>query len=345
MTDIASYLLVTDTKTLLWANDLATGGPLTGATAAVAGTGPDLGPTDSDGLLTVATPASLRPPADEACGPGLRPGPDRDQGRSVGLRPGVRPGTPTARPGTTADTSRHWLTFATDRSLYRRTDTVNLWGMIRDRTTGKVPLERRGPAAGDGRGHRRDGGPDVDPEPGPRPDRHVQRLDRPRGRPGGLVPAGAGRRDRGRPTAGLSRSTGSSSRRTASRSRPATAPMSSASGSRPRSQAAFFEGSPVPGVPLRVVAGRQPERSDRQDRHGRRPDHGPTRGVGQHGDPEVQSVSVSPRRAEEGQIQGASRDFLVFPSSRMITAESRIATGRVRVVGHGQRPRSRRARA
>ena len=56
VTDIASYLLVTDTKTLLWANDLATGGPLTGATAAVAGSGPDLGPTDTDGLLTVATP-------------------------------------------------------------------------------------------------------------------------------------------------------------------------------------------------------------------------------------------------------------------------------------------------
>ena len=98
-------------------------------------------------------------------------------------------------------------------------------------------------------------------------------------------------------------------------------------------QATFFEGSPVPGVPLRVSQGG--DRTVTTDKTGTAVVRTTARleDSADEGDPELQTVSVSPRRAEEGQIQGASREFLVFPSSRTITAESRIATGRVRVTG------------
>ena len=59
VTDIASYLVVSDTKTLLWTNDLATGGPLVGAVAAAAGS--DLGRTGADGTLVTTTPRSVVP--------------------------------------------------------------------------------------------------------------------------------------------------------------------------------------------------------------------------------------------------------------------------------------------
>ncbi len=57
VTDIAGYLVVSDTRTLVWANDLATKGPVAGAT--VASDGVDLGQTDADGTRVVATPAGL----------------------------------------------------------------------------------------------------------------------------------------------------------------------------------------------------------------------------------------------------------------------------------------------
>ena len=47
----------------------------------------------------------------------------------------------------------------------------------------------------------------------------------------------------------------------------------------------------------------------------------------------MQSVSVSPARAEEGEISGASREFMVFPSSRTIAADAAIEDGRVKVTG------------
>ena len=48
---------------------------------------------------------------------------------------------------------------------------------------------------------------------------------------------------------------------------------------------------------------------------------------------EYRTVYVNPARAEEGDIGGASRDFIVFPSMWTVSAESEIRAGRVRVSG------------
>ena len=57
VTDIAGYLVVSETKTLVWANDLATGGAV--AEAVVTAEGAELGRTGADGSLMAKTPASL----------------------------------------------------------------------------------------------------------------------------------------------------------------------------------------------------------------------------------------------------------------------------------------------
>ncbi len=193
----------------------------------------------------------------------------------------------------------------------------------------------RGPAPGDGRGLRRDRGTDLDPQPGPRVDRHVQRhpstLDR---RPGGLVRARAGRRDRDRPDRAdfqvdrilkpayrleVDDRPSRLCRRRADQGHDPGIVLRGLAGPRRATpgRRRVATGRSRPTSPARRSSAPQPGSKSRRTRSDR----------------EVQSVSVSPRRAEEGQIQGASRDFLVFPSSRTITAESRIATGRVRVAG------------
>jgi hypothetical protein len=53
----------------------------------------------------------------------------------------------------------------------------------------------------------------------------------------------------------------------------------------------------------------------------------------QSGDPAFQSVYVTPARPEEGEISGATREFLVFPSMWTIRPESEIRGGRVRLSG------------
>ncbi len=57
VTDIASYLVVSDTKTLVWANDLSTGGSIKGAT--VRSGDVVLGRTGPDGVAAAATPVQL----------------------------------------------------------------------------------------------------------------------------------------------------------------------------------------------------------------------------------------------------------------------------------------------
>ena len=48
---------------------------------------------------------------------------------------------------------------------------------------------------------------------------------------------------------------------------------------------------------------------------------------------DVRSVTVNPARAEEGEISGASREILAFPSTWTIDAAATIVDGQVRVSG------------
>ena len=47
----------------------------------------------------------------------------------------------------------------------------------------------------------------------------------------------------------------------------------------------------------------------------------------------IRTVSVTPARAEEGEIAGGSREIMVFPSSWTIDATAELRAGRVRVSG------------
>ena len=97
--------------------------------------------------------------------------------------------------------------------------------------------------------------------------------------------------------------------------------------------ASFYEGTPVPGVPLRVSGFLELSRTT--DATGTTIVRG-TADAGddsEGGDPSYQTVWVAPARAEEGQIEGASREFIVFPSMWTIRAESEIRGGRARISG------------
>ena len=60
ITNLASYAMVTETRTVAWVNSLETGRAVEGATIEVAGT--SLGRTDSDGMRTGTTPDAMLTP-------------------------------------------------------------------------------------------------------------------------------------------------------------------------------------------------------------------------------------------------------------------------------------------
>ncbi len=102
-------------------------------------------------------------------------------------------------------------------------------------------------------------------------------------------------------------------------------------------RATFYEGSPVPGVLLRVENGvdNGVDKRVTTDATGTavaRTVAAPSY-VDPDGNPDYQEFIATPRRAEEGQIAGASRAILVFPSNWMITSASEVSGGRVRVSG------------
>ncbi len=145
VTDVSAYVATTTTRSLVWANDLHAAGALPGATVALSG-GDVIGHTDADGLLVAMIPAVVTSPDTEA-GSGAETSPiltvTATDGRAAFL--------PTDSPppqeydyggdlgyGTGAD-DRYWSLLHTDRLLYRSTDTVNAWGMVRLRASGDVP--------------------------------------------------------------------------------------------------------------------------------------------------------------------------------------------------------------
>jgi hypothetical protein len=329
VTDVAGYLVVSETQTLVWANDVASGKPVVGATVTVGGT--DLGRTDSDGLRVEKTPAALLGSGSDPCLDGCFP--------VVTIRSGDRATFLPSSEGPSAEGydvwggwsggegARYWHTFDTDRTLYRRTDAVYVWGVVRDRETGTVPdpVTIRLSA--------------VDEDVAiATTESHPNAI--------GVFSGSLALQDlqEGRYEVTLRAGVDVVSTRWIDIDRilkPAYR-LEVTTGRRVYFQgdqvkvtatAAFYEGSPVPGVPLA-------RRSRREDIH-----HGQT-GTAVHrtkvafdpkswevrsGQPDVRSVYVSPARAEEGEISGASREIVVFPSSWTVDAEAQIANGRVRV--------------
>ena len=132
VTDLAAYALVSDTRTVVWVNAISNGKAVRRASITLGGT--SLGRTDADGLRVSTTPRSMRVASSN-------PAPFylivRDgAGRAVFVPIGgssvcskCESGVPTG----TDDADQWWHVLATDRQLLRATDKANVWGVLRAR--------------------------------------------------------------------------------------------------------------------------------------------------------------------------------------------------------------------
>ncbi len=338
VTNVAAYLAVSDTRTVVWANDLATKTAIAAATARADAV--EIGRTGADGLLLAATPAVLLPTDDDDCPDPCLP---VVTVTTADGRAAFMPATGSRDPDGFFDgfydgfsfsnrDDRYWLLFEADRTLFRRTDSINLWGVVRERDSGAVPtdVEMRLMAVSDDRANTVL--PIVASELSPGPTGAFAGTLALASAPEGwydaqLVVGGdvvTSRRIQVgqilKPAYRLEVETGRRVYLVGDRIR-VTA------------RAAFYDGSPVPNVPIRMdgyladdlttdesgtVVIRTTARVD---------EDGGTSG------PSYQSIQVTPGRPEEGEIAAASREFIVFPSTRTISADAEISKGRVRVSG------------
>ncbi|HEY7735205.1 MAG TPA: Ig-like domain-containing protein, partial [Candidatus Limnocylindrales bacterium] len=331
VTDVAGYLAVSGTRMLVWANDLVSRGPL--ARARVDADGAFLGRTDGDGLLVANTPAILKGESEIGCSEPCAPVVivTATNGRSAFLPASAGGyGYPTESFGGSSRNEGYWLVFHTDRTLYRRTDTVNVWGVVRNRDTGAVPetVDVR-LVAGDASTAPSIAALHLRPGPTGAFTGSVRLNDLPEGYYELALRVG---------TEVIGSTAVSVDRilKPAYRLDVVTGRRVYLEGDRIAitARAAFFEGTPVPGVPLRIdgtVVGRLT--TDAAGVAGHRTIARAEEDAIEYGGFSYQSVTVSPARAEEGEIGAASREFIVFPSSRMIDAQSTIRAGRVRVQG------------
>ncbi len=129
VTDVAVYALTTTTRSVVWANDLATGDPLDGATVHLGDRA--LGATDARGLLeTRIGTATDETPLQELPVLIVRDG-DRAAFTVAGDPECGKCGGGEGNPW--------WRLLQLDRSRYRTTDTVAGWGVVRARNDGSVP--------------------------------------------------------------------------------------------------------------------------------------------------------------------------------------------------------------
>jgi hypothetical protein len=147
VTEVSAWVSVLTDRTVAWVNDTITGRPLPAAEVAVLG-GRRVGTTDADGLMVSGTLAELVPPAaltgdDEPGAPGPILVVTARSGRSV-LVPLGLPGETELYRGEwwkdepVADES-WWSLLESDRTLYRSTDHLNAWGLLRKRAGLEIP--------------------------------------------------------------------------------------------------------------------------------------------------------------------------------------------------------------
>lgn len=136
VTDLATFVLVSESRTIAWVNDLARDAATAGASIRLPD-GSTLGTTDAAGLLDAATPAVLlRTTGDGAPGPLVI---STGDGRSIITMPaGPGPGFWFERGDAS---SKWWHLLGTDREQYRMTDTIRVWGLVRSRADRSVPSD------------------------------------------------------------------------------------------------------------------------------------------------------------------------------------------------------------
>jgi len=361
VTSVTAWVAVLSDRTVVWANDVVTGRPVSRALVRLHG-GATLGRTDPTGMLIARTPAALIPPeaiADDKSGASGQPptaaSPILDvrapNGTSVSVpfdvndRGGVYRGEwsgyePATSPG-------WWSLLSTDRELYRTTDTVAVLGLLRTRVGRTVPptVELRLVTAANDQV--------VDPPVIARITVHPDA--------GGVFSGSLRLTGQGVGSYVLQAVVGGSvARRTTVQvgvirkplyelsveldhraviqAPPTTTAAASDEGRIAATiSARFFDGRPVPTIPLRVA-------NDYEDSSGTRMVTAPTDAEGQvvfawspvrdesaEGEGDV-CISISPARTEEGEIQTSSC-ALVFPSAVTLRAEGTLKGRRLALSG------------
>ena len=140
VTDVHTTTIAGSGRTVVWANDLATGGPLANATVSTSD-GELVGRTDADGLMQTATPTALLE-ADLEANPRasivlVRAADGEADGESVPGRASLVPVAGWSREPPFAD--RFWRILYTDRSLFRQADRIEAWGLALPRSGGAMP--------------------------------------------------------------------------------------------------------------------------------------------------------------------------------------------------------------
>ncbi|HET9522338.1 MAG TPA: alpha-2-macroglobulin family protein [Candidatus Limnocylindrales bacterium] len=145
VTPVSAWVSVASDQTVVWVNDVQTHRALRGATVAVGAAAP-FARSDADGLAIGPTPDTLVPPAaagDESPPPSpilwVTSG-----GGDVVLVPFDVRGFGESYRGEWSEKTEpadesFWAMLYTDRDLYRRTDTIEVWGYLRGRDDGRVP--------------------------------------------------------------------------------------------------------------------------------------------------------------------------------------------------------------
>ena len=128
---LSAYASVTTSRSLVWANDVKSNDAVSGASVSISGKG--IGHTGANGLLVVRTPRAVLGNAQE------------ESTTIVIVRSGARQVfVPLETGGYCASCQQEsnegwWHLLSLDRARYRVTDTINAWGVVRDRDTGAVP--------------------------------------------------------------------------------------------------------------------------------------------------------------------------------------------------------------
>ena len=145
VTPVSAWVSVMSDQTVVWVNDVETHRALRGATVAVGAAEP-FTRSDADGLAIGPTPDALVPPAaagDESPPPSpiLRV---TSGGGDVVLVPFDVDGIGGTYRGEWSEKTEpadetYWAMLYTDRDLYRRSDTIEVWGYLRGRDDGTVP--------------------------------------------------------------------------------------------------------------------------------------------------------------------------------------------------------------
>lgn len=147
VTEVSAWIAVLTDQTVVWANDTVTGKPITGATVALLD-GTTIGSAKADGLMVAATPEALVPPSAQTDPAKLDTAPPimvvtAPSGRSVLVPFELTDDTEIYRGEWWKDEpltdESWWSLLAADRSLYRTTDQVNAWGLLRRRADRSIP--------------------------------------------------------------------------------------------------------------------------------------------------------------------------------------------------------------